>query len=293
MGMSSALTIYTEYFGLSERPFTLLPDPDFLYWSEHHARAYAMLEYGMLTHAPITVITGEIGAGKTTLLRQLLRSLPEEFTVGLISNAQGNRGELLHWVLMALGVSTDMNASYVQLFAQFQDFLIEEYAEGRRTILIFDEAQNLSLETLEELRMFSNINADKDELLQLVLVGQPELRDLISQPRLVQFAQRVAAEFHLPGMSAAGVRAYIEHRLAVAGAERRIFTPAACECVYLASRGIPRLVNQICDYALVYAFTDGLEEVDASVIEQVVADRRMHGNLRATTSGTGDIAHAG
>ena len=156
----------------------------------------------MLTHAPITVITGEIGAGKTTLLRHLLRSLPEDFTVGLISNAQGNRGELLHWVLMALGVPTDTNATYVQLFAQFQDFLIEEYAAGRRTMLIFDEAQNLSLETLEELRMFSNINADKDELIQLVLVGQPELRDLIGQPRLTQFAQRVAAEYHLPAMSA-------------------------------------------------------------------------------------------
>lgn len=280
--MSSTLTIYTEYFGLSERPFTLLPDPDFLYWSDAHSRAYAMLEYGMMTHAPITVITGEIGAGKTTLLRQLLRNLPDEFTVGLISNAQGNRGELLHWVLMALGVQTDMSASYVQLFAQFQDFLIEEYANGRRTMLIFDEAQNLSVETLEELRMFSNINADKDELLQLVLVGQPELRDLITQPRLVQFAQRVAAEFHLPGMSAKAVRAYIEHRLAIAGATRTIFTPAACECVHLASRGIPRLVNQICDYALVYAFTDGLAKIDASVIEQVVTDRRLHGNLRAT-----------
>jgi general secretion pathway protein A len=278
--MSNTLTIYTAHFGLTERPFTLLPDPDFLYWSDAHARAYAMLEYGMLTHAPITVITGEIGAGKTTLLRQLLRNLPEEFTVGLISNAQGNRGELLHWVLMALGVTTDMNASYVQLFAQFQDFLIEEYASGRRTMLIFDEAQNLSVETLEELRMFSNINADKDELIQLVLVGQPELRDLIAQPRLVQFAQRVAAEFHLPGMSREGVRAYIEHRLAVAGATRQIFTPAACECVHLASRGIPRLVNQICDYALVYAYTDGLDLIDASVIEQVVTDRRMHGNLR-------------
>ena len=194
--------IYNAHFGLAERPFTLLPDPDFLFWSENHTRAYAMLEYGMLTHAPITVITGEIGAGKTTLLRHLLRSLPEDITVGLISNAQGNRGELLHWVLMALGVPTETNACYVQLFAQFQDFLIEEYACGRRTMLIFDEAQNLSLETLEELRMFSNINADKDELLQLVLVGQPELRALIGQPRLVQFAQRVAAEYHLPGMSA-------------------------------------------------------------------------------------------
>ena len=278
--MTSTLRIYNDHFGLAERPFTLLPDPDFLYWSESHTRAYAMLEYGMLTHAPITVITGEIGAGKTTLLRHLLRSLPEEFTVGLISNAQGNRGELLHWVLMALGVPTETGASYVQLFAQFQDFLIEEYASGRRTMLIFDEAQNLSVETLEELRMFSNINADKDELIQLVLVGQPELRELVSQPRLVQFAQRVAAEYHLPGMNAAGVAAYIDHRLKVAGASREIFTPAACECVHLASRGVPRLVNQICDYALVYAFTDGLDKVDASVIEQVVTDRRMHGNLK-------------
>ena len=151
--MSSTLTIYNAHFGLAERPFTLLPDPDFLYWSENHTRAYAMLEYGMLTHAPITVITGEIGAGKTTLLRHLLRSLPEDVTVGLISNAQGNRGELLHWVLMALGVPAETNATYVQLFAQFQDFLIAEYAAGRRTMLIFDEAQNLSLETLEELRM--------------------------------------------------------------------------------------------------------------------------------------------
>jgi general secretion pathway protein A len=280
MGMSSTLAIYNDHFGLTERPFTLLPDPDFLYWSDNHTRAYAMLEYGMITHAPITVITGEIGAGKTTLLRHLLRNLPDELTVGLISNAQGNRGELLHWVLMALGVTTDMNASYVQLFAQFQDFLIEEYASGRHTMLIFDEAQNLSIETLEELRMFSNINADKDELLQLVLVGQPELRDLIAQPRLIQFAQRVAAEYHLPGMSAEAVRAYVEHRLTVAGATREILTPAACECVHLASRGVPRLVNQICDYALVYAYTDGLDRVDASVIEQVVTDRRMHGNLR-------------
>ena len=278
--MSSSLTIYTAHFGLAERPFTLLPDPDFLYWSESHARAYAMLEYGMLTHAPITVITGEIGAGKTTLLRHLLRQLPEDVTVGLISNAQGNRGELLHWVLMALGVQAEADASYVSLFARFQDFLIAEYAAGRRTMLIFDEAQNLSVETLEELRMFSNINADKDELIQIVLVGQPELRDLVAQPRLVQFAQRVAAEYHLPGMTAAGVRDYIRHRLRVAGATREIFTPAACECVHVASRGVPRLVNQICDYALVYAFGDGLEAVDAGVIEQVVLDRRSHGNLK-------------
>jgi general secretion pathway protein A len=282
MGMSSALTIYNDAFGLRERPFTLLPDPDFLFWSENHTRAYAMLEYGMLTHSPITVITGEIGAGKTTLVRHLLRSLPEEFTVALISNARNKRGELLHWVLMALGVPTVPNASYVNLFAKFQDFLIEEYASGRHTMLIFDEAQNLSVETLEELRMFSNINADKDELIQLVLVGQPELRDMIRRPELRQFAQRVAADYHLQAMSPGAVADYIRHRLAVAGAEREIFTPAACECVHLASGGVPRLVNQFCDYALVYAFTDGLEKVDAAVVEQVVIDRRMRESLAAS-----------
>lgn len=280
--MSSGLTIYNAHFGLSERPFTLLPDPDFLYWSDNHARAYAMLEYGMLTHAPITVITGEIGAGKTTLLRHMLRSLPGDVSVGLVSNAQGDRGELLHWVLMALDVPTEAGAGYVQLFARFQDHLIGQYAAGRRTMLIFDEAQNLSVEALEELRMFSNINADKDELLQLVLVGQPELRDLIASPRLVQFAQRVAADYHLPAMSALAVGDYVRHRLRVAGAGREIFTPAACEAVHAAARGVPRLVNQLCDYALVYAFTDGQDRIDAGVIEQVARDRRMHDNLTMT-----------
>lgn len=278
--MLAGLTIYNAHFGLTERPFTLLPDPDFLYWSDNHARAYAMLEYGMLTHAPITVITGEIGAGKTTLLRHLLRSLPSDVTVGLVSNAQGDRGELLHWVLMALDVPTEPGAGYVQLFARFQDYLIGQYAAGRRTMLIFDEAQNLSVETLEELRMFSNINADKDELLQLVLVGQPELRDLIASPRLVQFAQRVAADYHLPAMSALAASDYIRHRLRVAGAEREIFTLAACEVVHAAARGVPRLVNQICDYALVYAFTDGQDRIDAGVVEQVARDRRMQDNLK-------------
>ena len=239
-----------------------------------------MLEYGMLTHAPITVITGEIGAGKTTLLRHLLRTLPEEFTVGLISNAQGNRGELLHWVLMALGVPTETSATYVQLFAQFQDFLIEEYASGRRTMLIFDEAQNLSLETLEELRMFSNINADKDELIQLVLVGQPELRELIASRGWCSSRSgwrpsttcRACPPTRSRPISPTGWR----WRGRAARSSRR--RPAnACTWRAAASRGSS---TRFCDYALVYAFTDGLERVDASVIEQVVTDRRMHGNLK-------------
>lgn len=278
-GVASGLDIYTEYFGFHQRPFSLQPDPDFLFWSSAHRRAYSMLEYGILTHAPITVITGEIGAGKTTLLRLLLRHLGPDFTVGLVSNAHGDRGELLHWVLMALGQSPPPNASHVVLFSQFQSFLVEEYSAGRRTVLIFDEAQNLNENTLEELRMFSNINADRDELIQLVLVGQPELRDMIRSPNLVQFAQRVSSDSHLPAMSASAVRDYIAHRTHVAGATRDIFTDEAAVAVHQATGGIPRLINQLCDYALVYVFGEGRYRVDERVIHQVVEDRNANGTF--------------
>jgi type II secretory pathway predicted ATPase ExeA len=281
----SSLAIYNEYFGLQKRPFTLLPDPDFIYWSTPHKQAYTMLEYGLLTCAPITLITGEIGSGKTTLLRELLKSMPSEYNIGLISNAQGDRGELLHWVLMSLGQPVERDAGYVHLFHQFQEYLITQYADGHRTVLIFDEAQNLSIETLEELRMFSNINADTDELLQLILVGQPQLCDLVSAPELVQFAQRIAAEFHLPTMSAEEVEKYINHRLEVAGATRRLFTRGACESIHLVSKGTPRLINQICDYALVYAYSYERNGVDAAVIQQVIEDRKIYGAYNSTDRG--------
>lgn len=283
---------YLSHFGLRARPFSLLPDPDFLYWSDDHENAYAMLEYGMMSHAPITVITGEIGAGKTTILREFLREAPEEYTIGLISNATGNRGELLHWVLMSLSQPVDPQASYVQLFHQFQAFLIEEYAQGRRTLLIFDEAQNLEKATLEELRMFSNINSDQDELLQLVLFGQPELRDLIRDPALVQFAQRIAAEYHLDRMDGPTVAAYIHHRTAHAGAEAPIFTDMACEAIHMASGGTPRLVNQLCDFALVYAATDGEAQVSAQTVRRVLIDRKDFGVFRKEGSGPIPL-HAG
>lgn len=266
------LDIYNAHFGLTERPFSLVPDPDFLFWSPAHQRAYGMLEFGLVTRAPITLITGEVGAGKTTLLHHLLQSVSEEVRIGLIANAHGDRGELLRWVLMALDQPAAPDKGYVDLFAQFQHFLISEYAAGRRVILIFDEAQNLSRESLEELRMFTNINSNKDELLQLVLVGQPELRDIVHRPDLTQFAQRVTASFHLPAMDAATVRGYIDHRLRKAGAQTEIFTPQACALVAEAARGVPRLVNQLCDLALVYAFTKNAARVTRTTIEQVLDD---------------------
>jgi type II secretory pathway predicted ATPase ExeA len=270
--MESALDLYTAHFGLTERPFALQPDPAFLYWSPAHQRAYAMLEYGLLTRAPVTLITGEVGAGKTTLLQHLLKSVGPGLRIGLVSNATGARGEMLRWVLMALGQEVPPGADYVELFDRFQKFLIAEYAAGRRVILIFDEAQNLSREALEELRMFTNINAGKDELLQLVLVGQPELRATVLRPDLTQFAQRVAASFHLPAMDSATVRAYIRHRLAVAGGGPDIFNPAAADLVHEATRGVPRLVNQLCDLALVYAYARGQKRVIRPTVQQVLDD---------------------
>ena len=269
---ASSLDLYNAHFGLTMRPFSLVPDPDFLFWSPAHTRAFTMLEYGILTCAPITLITGEVGAGKTTLLHYLLRSVGEDVRIGLIANAHGDRGELLRWVLLALSQPTDPNANYVDLFGQFQSYLISEYAAGRRVVLIFDEAQNLSRESLEELRMFTNINTGKDELLQLVLVGQPELREIIHRPDLTQFAQRVAASFHLSAMDRRGVNDYIQHRLMLAGAQYKIFSPSAMDVIFDATRGVPRLVNQLCDLALVYTFTKDQHRVQRLTVQQVLDD---------------------
>lgn len=269
---ASSLDLYNAHFGLTMRPFSLVPDPDFLFWSPAHTRAFTMLEYGILTCAPITLITGEVGAGKTTLLHYLLRSVGPDVRIGLIANAHGDRGELLRWVLLALSQPTDPNANYVDLFGQFQSYLISEYAAGRRVVLIFDEAQNLSRQSLEELRMFTNINTGKDELLQLVLVGQPELREIIHRPDLTQFAQRVAASFHLSAMDRQGVNGYIQHRLMLAGAQYKIFSPSATAAIFNATRGVPRLVNQLCDLALVYTFTKDQHRVQRLTVQQVLDD---------------------
>ncbi|NNE89986.1 MAG: AAA family ATPase [Silicimonas sp.] len=264
--------LYMEFFGFSERPFTLLPDPDFLFWSRAHRRAFSVLEYGVLTRAPITVVTGEVGVGKTTLVQKLLQALDDDITLGLISNAQGGRGELLQWVLNALGVETDLSAAYVTLFQQLQDFVIEEYAAGRRVILLIDEAQNLSVEGLEELRMLTNINSNKDELLQLILVGQPELRQMVMRPELRQFAQRVTATYHIGSLDRAAIAGYIQHRLSHVGGTGSEFTAEAIDLVHQHSHGIPRLVNKMCDFAMVYAATEERRVVDAAIIEEVLED---------------------
>jgi len=264
--------LYTEFFGLRERPFTLLPDPDFLFWSQNHTRAFSVLEYGIVSRAPITVITGEVGAGKTTLVQKLLGSIDEDVKLGLVSNVTAERGELLHWVLNSLGIAHDPSTPYVTLFQTFQDFLVAEYAKGRRVILIFDEAQNMGVDRLEELRMLTNVNANKDELLQLVLVGQPELREMILRPDLRQFAQRVTANYHLRSMDRETTCKYIAHRLRIAGGSGEEFTEEARVRIHQVTGGVPRLVNQLADFCMVYAMADGDPLILTSTVEQVLAD---------------------
>lgn len=267
-----SIDLYMEFYGFSERPFTLLPDPDFLYWSKAHRRAFLVLEYGLATRAPLTVVTGEIGTGKTTLIQKLLSTLDERTIVGLISNAQGGRGDLLRWVLNALDVPHAADADYVSIFQTFQDYLIQQYARGHHVLLVIDEAQNLSVEVLEELRMLTNINSNKDELLQLILVGQPELRDLIRRPELKQFVQRITATYHLEPMGADTTAAYISHRLRHVGGTGEEFSLAAITRIHREARGVPRLVNKLCDLTMVYAAADGQKQVTPEVVEEVLDD---------------------
>ncbi len=268
--------MHEQYFGLSEKPFSIQPDPDFIYWSPNHEMAFAMLEYGIMNQAGFTVITGEVGCGKTTLLRQLLRKVDDKVTVGMMSHTMLGSGRLLEWALMSLKQPFD-SPSYVELYRQLEQFLTDELGRGKRTVLIIDESQNLDMAALEELRMLSNMNVDKHQLLQLILVGQPQLRDQLQHPTLVQFAQRVASDFHLGPLEKDHVAEYIHHRMKHAGATDSVFTPHAIDMIASASRGVPRTINILCDTALVYAFSKEVKGVNIEIIRDVLEDKRKHG----------------
>lgn len=262
--------MYETFYSFREKPFSLLPDPAFLFLARQHSTALAVLEYGLVNQAGFTVVTGEIGCGKTTLIRRVLNTLGQDITVGLLSNTQ--RGELLQWVLMAFGLDY-RGKEKVALYETFLEFIIDEYAKNRRTVLIIDEAQNLGVDALEELRMLSNVNADKDQVLQLILVGQPELRATLSRPGLIQFAQRVAVDYFLVPLESEQIGSYIRHRLEIAGGDPALFKPEACQLVYHHSEGIPRLINLLCDTALVYGYAAGKQKIDVELVREVVQDK--------------------
>ena len=267
--------MYEAYYGLKEKPFSILPDPEMIYWGRNHQLALAVLEFGVLNSAGFTVITGEIGAGKTTLLQYLLSQLPNGVNVGLISNTPESRKEMLEYILMSLDQPFD--GSYSSLLHRFQQFLQAQHAKHRRTILIVDEAQNLHPNALESLRMLSNVNIGKDLLLQLILVGQPQLKTLLSSPNLVQFAQRVSADFHLRALNAREVEEYINYRLTAAGAQRPLFDSEACAFIAQQSAGIPRTVNILCDTALVYGYSSEAPIITKDIVEDVITHKRALG----------------
>ena len=267
--------MYEAFYGLRGKPFSILPDPDMIYWGRMHSMAFTMLEFGVMNNAGFTVITGEIGSGKTTLVRHLLKKLPTNISVGLISNSPQGRQELLQWILMSLNRPFD--GDYPTLFKRLQDYLHGQYAGGRRTILIIDEAQNLEAAALEHLRMISNINADHHQILQLILVGQPQLRDLLQSPQLHQFAQRISSDFHLQPLDEQDVVNYIAFRLqAVGGPPTALFTLEASNMIAAASGGIPRMINILCDTALVYGFARGEKTVTADLVMDVIADKQQY-----------------
>jgi general secretion pathway protein A len=270
--------MYEAFYGLTDNPFTIRPDPDFLFLGRLHSYAYAMMEYGIKCRAGFMVITGEIGCGKTTLIRHLLNHLPANFNVGLVYNTHRQADDFLGWVMLAFGLPYE-GMSRVALYDSFQRFLIEQYGLGKSVLLIVDEAQNLSPEALESLRMLSNINADKHELLQIMLVGQPQLKKMLMRRDLEQFAQRIEVDFHIKPLNASEVEEYIQHRLAVVGRKTPIFTPEACARIAEVSRGIPRRINILCNAALVYGFAAEAESIDTSLIEEVLSDNAEFGAL--------------
>ena len=283
--------MYLEHFGLHSKPFSLSPDPAYIYLSSQHSLAYYTLEYGLLSQEGIAVISGEVGAGKTTLLRYFLEQHDgDDLVVALLADTDRETSkDLLRWVLSAFGL--DHTGDQVTLRRRFQDFLIESYAAGKNAVLIVDEAQNLKKKALEQLRLLNNINTGQDELLKIVLVGQPELKEKLSSPKLRQFAQRITVEFHLDSLRAEDALGYVHHRMQVAGADHEIFSSAAIYTAYYLAGGVPRLINSLCDHALLLAYSKGTDTVDIEAITESASSRKIGGvNRKGETSEQLEIA---
>ncbi|MFS8608921.1 MAG: AAA family ATPase, partial [Gammaproteobacteria bacterium] len=251
---------------LKEPPFRLTPDPQFLFASKQHARAKAYMESTIWLADGFVVITGDIGSGKTTLIESFLSELPEDVVLAHINQTQLSPVELLQAILVEFGFEP-FRMKKIELLKVLREFMIEQYAAGKKVLLVIDEAQNLSRPVLEEVRMLSGIEAQKEKLLRIILAGQPELSEKLDSPRLEQLAQRVRLRFHLGALSRRETHEYVQHRLNVAGAEgRRIFTEDALDLVYRYSGGVPRLTNIICDTAMLCAFAEERDTVDANLV---------------------------
>jgi putative secretion ATPase (PEP-CTERM system associated) len=277
--------MYESYFHLRERPFALSPDPDYLYPSRVHREALDYLRYGIETQAGFVLVTGEIGSGKTTLLQSLLRGLDTQTTVVRLTNTLLEPRELLEAIAIELGIAPP-GASKPALLRDLSVRLVEERAAGRLVLLVIDEAQNLGLPALEEIRMLSNLETEKSKLLQVILVGQPDLRQQLDLPRLEQLRQRITVSYHLQALDADETERYINHRLHRAAiAAPMEFPRAVTDRIFRRARGVPRLINVICDATLVYAYAEDRRAVEASLMDEVFAELEATGVLRPESLG--------
>jgi type II secretory pathway predicted ATPase ExeA len=266
--------VYIEQFKLRDLPFRLSPDPQFLFLSKSHARAKAYMESTIWFTDGFVVITGEIGSGKTTLIETFLRELEKDVVVAQINQTQVSAVEFLQAVLVQFGF-TPFKMKKAELLATLNDFLVEQYAAGRKVLLIVDEAQNLNMRVLEEVRLLSGVETTQDKVLRIILAGQPELNDKIDSPELVQLAQRVRLRFHLTALSADDMKAYVLHRLEVAGSGgRAIFADGIWPLLYRYTGGVPRLINTLCETAMMAAYSGDRDQVLAEDIESAIEELR-------------------
>ncbi|MEC9374881.1 MAG: AAA family ATPase [Pseudomonadota bacterium] len=261
--------MYTNFFGLNEKPFSITPNPRYLYMSERHTEALAHLIYGVTESNGFIQLTGEVGTGKTTLIRGLLQQLPNNVEVALILNPQLNAIEFLGAIHQELNIKLpDEKSSLQTLTASIYNYLLENYSDGKRTLLILDEAQNFSFEVLEQIRLLTNLETVRQKLLQITLIGQPELRTMLAKQELRQLAQRITARYHLEPLSQKETYEYVQHRLKVAGSSTSIIDKASCRELSRLSGGIPRIINVIADRALLGAFSSEQNKIKPKLIRQ-------------------------
>lgn len=266
--------MYMEYFGLKDEPFSIAPNPRYLYLSPRHEEALAHLVYGLKNRSGgIVLLTGEVGTGKTTVCRCALEQAPQNCDIAFIYNPKLSILELLSTVCDELRIPYPPATSSTKVFVEtINRHLLESHRQGRKTVLVIDEAQNLEPEVLEALRLLTNLETNECKLLQIILVGQPELLQRVSRPELRQLAQRIVSRYHLRHLDPGELAAYVQHRLAVAGVRRRLFPAAVLRRLYRHTGGIPRLVNVICDRALLGSYVQGLDAVNRLTLEQAVKE---------------------
>jgi len=266
--------MYTRYFGLKEKPFSIAPDPRYLYMSELHREALAHLLYGISNEGCLILLTGDVGTGKTTVSRCLTEQLPEKTDIAIILNPKLSIIELFKTICEEFAIPVDHDSSSSKTYIDnLNSYLLDTHALGRSCALLIDEAQNLDMEILEQLRLLTNLETNSHKLLQIILIGQPELRDMLSSPKLTQINQRITSRYHLLPLKRADAKKYIQHRIKIAGGPHAsLFSRRAIKYVIKNSKGIPRLINIMCDRALLGGYAENMAHVSLKIMKKAVAE---------------------